>query len=79
MLHSNMLAYLTITHGVLTNTRQLLRRLVQEISTTAVPVAARNVTWEPYPDNSPKNPGKLTQDFLWAVSFTNKLSVDIQY
>jgi hypothetical protein len=74
-----MSAYLTITHGALTNTRQLLRRLVQEISTTAVPIAAQNVTWEPYPDNNPKNSGKLTQDFLWPVSFANKLSVDIQY
>jgi hypothetical protein len=69
MLHSNMLASLAITHGVLTNTTQLLRRLVQEISKTAVPIVAQNVTWEPYPDNNPKSPGKLTQDFLWAVSF----------
>lgn len=42
---------------------------MKEISDTGSPVVARSITWNPYPNDNLKNPGKLTQDYLWAVSF----------
>lgn len=64
-----MSAWVYITLGTLTNLRQLLQSLTHEIFKAGAPVHTRSITWEPYPDDNPKNPGKLTQDFLWPVSF----------
>ena len=57
---------------------QLLQRLVKEISAAGSPVAARDITWVPYPNDNLIIPAKLTQDFLWTVGLNYLCTFRVQ-